>query len=672
VSGQFEVLMMSDDETTTTTTTTSPESAGAETPAEPTNPTGAEPTNAFADLGLRAELVATLDELGYEEPTPIQRQTIPQLLAGHDLVGQAATGTGKTAAFALPILNALDTGGRARPSALILVPTRELAMQVSEAIFKYGRPIGVKVVPIYGGQPIFRQLQALDRGVHVVVGTPGRVIDHIGRGSLPLDHIGTVVLDEADEMLDMGFADDIESILESLPEQRQTLLFSATIPPRINGISKRYLNDPVRIQVGVAESSAARALITHKAYIVQRAHKAAALGRILDIESPTAALVFCRTRTEVDILTETMNGRGYRAEALHGGMDQAQRDRVMGRLRDGTAELLIATDVAARGLDVDTLTHVVNYDVPSAADSYVHRIGRVGRAGRQGVAITLAEPRERRQLTNIERLTKQRITIEQVPSIADLRAKQVELTVTSVREALDASDLHEYREVLETLTAGHDVGEVAMAALKLVHEASGATAEEPEIPDYTERPDRHGRDRDGRGERGQRPPAGNGDTAFVHLAVGRKGGIRPADLVGAIANESGLSGRDIGPIRITEHSSVVGVPTASVDTVIGAMRNAVVRGKTVAVRRYADEPSEGDGRKPYGGGRTSWRPERGPAGGGDRRSFGAPGAKTGRSFAGGQRSDKAAGQPGGKPGGFRAKPAGGQPGGRPRQGGKGH
>ena len=623
----------------------------------------------FADLGLRAELLQALTELGYEEPTPIQRETIPQLLAGHDLVGQAATGTGKTAAFALPILHSLDvSGGRARPAALILVPTRELAMQVSEAIFKYGRTLHVKVVPIYGGQPIFRQLQALDRGVHVVVGTPGRVIDHIGRGSLPLDSVRVVVLDEADEMLDMGFADDIESILDSLPEERQTLLFSATMPPRINGISKRYLKDPVRIQVGVKESSAARALITQKAYIVQRAHKSAALGRILDIESPTAALVFCRTRTEVDVLTETMNGRGYRAEALHGGMDQPQRDRVMGRLRDGTAELLIATDVAARGLDVDTLTHVVNYDVPSAAESYVHRIGRVGRAGRQGVAITLAEPRERRQLSNIERLTKQQIAIEQVPSIADLRAKQVELTVTAVREALGSEDLDEYDEVLDVLLAGHEVREIAMAALKLVHEASGATAEEPEIPDFNERSDRPRRDyndRDG-DRRGRRPPVGGGDTAFIHLAVGRKGGIRPADLVGAIANESGLSGRDIGPIRITEHSSVVGVPTASVDSVIAAMRNAVVRGQQVAVRRYSDEPR---GDRPDRGGRTSWRPEAG--GDRPRQGFGGGGSDRPRSYGDKPSRDYGGGKPGGnfggKPGGKPTRPSG-----RPKQGGKGH
>src|SRR6478735_5816550 len=419
----------------------------------------------FAELGLRPETLAALDDLGYEEPTPIQRETIPLLIAGRDLLGQAATGTGKTAAFALPVLELVDTntGSRAEPVALVLVPTRELAVQVSEAIFKYGRHVGVKVVPIYGGQPIHRQLQQLDRGVHVVVATPGRAIDHIGRGSLPLGDVKVVILDEADEMLDMGFADDLESILDATPSSRQTVMFSATMPSRINSIAKRYQRDPIRIQIGKGDAKAGK-LIRQSAYVVTRAHKPAALGRILDIEAPGAALVFCRTRGEVDQLTETMNGRGYRAEALHGGMDQAQRDRVMGRLRDGTAELLVATDVAARGLDVDTLTHVVNYDVPSAPESYVHRIGRVGRAGREGVAITLAEPRERRQLFNIEKLTKQKIAIERVPTVADLRARQIELTVTAVREALAADDLEDYNEVLNALSGDHNIRTIALAA----------------------------------------------------------------------------------------------------------------------------------------------------------------------------------------------------------------
>ena len=337
---------------------------------------------------------------------------------------------------------------------------------------------------------IFRQLQALDRGVHIVVGTPGRVLDHIGRGSLPLDAIKMVVLDEADEMLDMGFADDIESILDALPHAHQTVLFSATMPPRINAIASRHLKDPVRINVVRGDTKASTGKVRQIAYIVPRAHKPAALGRVLDIESPGAALVFCRTRTEVDELTETMNARGYRAEALHGGMDQAQRDRVMGRLRDGTAELLVATDVAARGLDVDTLTHVVNYDVPSAPESYVHRIGRVGRAGREGVAITLAEPREQRLLANIERLTRKPITIEKVPSVADLRAAQLEQTVEAVRESLSAEDLEEFYPVLHALRSDADARSIALAAVRLYHEAVGNTVDEAEIPEVAQRAER--------------------------------------------------------------------------------------------------------------------------------------------------------------------------------------
>ncbi|HEY2331181.1 MAG TPA: DEAD/DEAH box helicase, partial [Acidimicrobiales bacterium] len=349
--------------------------------AEEPTPTG------FAELGLRPELLTALTELGYEEPTPIQREAIPPVLAGRDLLGQAATGTGKTAAFALPVLQRLGTSTGMAPRALILVPTRELAMQVSEAVHRYGRGLGARVLPVYGGQPIVRQLQALSRGVDIVVATPGRAVDHLNRGSLPLATIESVVLDEADEMLDMGFAEDIETLLGAVTGEHQTVLFSATLPARIGGIARRHLHDPVRIEIGRPVPAAGGGpLVRQTAYMVARSHKAAALGRILDVEGPAAALVFCRTRNEVDELTETLNGRGHRAEALHGGMDQEQRDRVMGRLRGGTADLLVATDVAARGLDVDHLSHVVNYDVPSAPETYVHRIGRIGRAGREGVA----------------------------------------------------------------------------------------------------------------------------------------------------------------------------------------------------------------------------------------------------------------------------------------------
>jgi ATP-dependent RNA helicase DeaD len=543
----------------------------------------------FDELGLRPELLAAVTALGYEEATPIQRDAMPEVLAGHDVLGQAATGTGKTAAFALPALQMID-GPPGAPIALVLVPTRELAVQVSEAIWRYGRDLRAKVVPVYGGQPIGRQLGALRDGVHIVVATPGRAIDHINRGTLALDAVRLVVLDEADEMLDMGFADDIEAILAATPEHRQTVLFSATMPPRIDRIARRYMRDPVRIEVArtAAEADAPR-LITERAYVVTRAHKAAALGRILDVEEPAAAIVFCRTRTEVDELTETLNARGYRAEALHGGMNQEGRDRVMGRLRNGTAELLIATDVAARGLDVDILTHVVNYDVPSAPDAYVHRIGRVGRAGRAGVAITLAEPRELRLLQNIERATKRSVPVEQVPSVAELRARQLAVTTDAVRVAMGAEDLHRFDAVLDELTAVGDVGDVARAALKVAHEARTSEADEVEIPAFVPREQRSARP-----DRGERRPApgkpggrfqGPGPKTRLFINLGRRDRIRPGDLVGAIANESDLTGKDIGPINVADNFSTVDVPAAAADAVIAAIKQTTIRGKRASIRR---------------------------------------------------------------------------------------
>ncbi|MEU7988184.1 DEAD/DEAH box helicase [Streptosporangium canum] len=547
-------------------------------------------TSSFADLTLRPELLQALSGLGYEEPTPIQREAIPSLLEGRDLLGQAATGTGKTAAFALPVLQRMtkDSGG-GEPMALVLVPTRELAVQVSEAFHRYGRELGARVLPIYGGQPIGRQLRALQQGVDIVVATPGRALDHIGRGTLRLDDLEMVVLDEADEMLDMGFAEDIEAILQETPDNRQTVLFSATMPPRINGIARRHLNDPVRIEMGRETTAPGEApLVRQTAYVVPRAHKPAALGRVLDVEAPAAAIVFCRTRDEVDQLTETLNGRGYRAEALHGGMGQEQRDRVMGRLRNGTADLLVATDVAARGLDIEQLTHVVNYDVPSAPESYVHRIGRVGRAGREGVAITLAEPREHRLLKAIERVTKHRIPVEKVPTIADLRARRLELTRAALHESLLEDDLERFRVVVETLTDEFDIMEVALAAVKLAHEASGAADDEHEIPEValrTEREDRGRREPAGRQERRGRPAAGGSGMTRLFVGAGRSSGIRPQDLVGAIAGESRLTGRDIGAIEIADRFSLVEVPDAAADEVIAVLRGSTIKGKKATVRR---------------------------------------------------------------------------------------
>jgi ATP-dependent RNA helicase DeaD len=555
----------------------------------------------FADLGLRPELLTALGTLGYEEPTPIQQEAVPPLTEGRDLLGQAATGTGKTAAFALPILQRMRAGradgdGAGRdPFALVLVPTRELAVQVSEAFHRYGRELGTRVLPVYGGAPIGRQLRALDAGVDVVVATPGRALDHVQRGTLRLGAVATVVLDEADEMLDMGFAEDLDALLAETPEERQTVLFSATMPRRLDALARRHLRDPVRITLARPAAEPGEApKVRQTAFVVPRAAKPAALGRILDVEAPTAAIVFCRTREEVDSLTETLNGRGYRAEALHGGMSQEQRDRVMGRLRSGTTELLVATDVAARGLDIEQLTHVVNYDVPSAPESYVHRIGRVGRAGREGVAITLAEPREHRMLKVIEKVSGATIAIEKVPTVADLRARRLELTRAAVRETLLEDDLDRYRVVVESLADEFDLVEVALAAVKLAAEASAGEDDEEEIPEVSFRPDRaagRGGDRGrreagpGRRDGGRGGRSSGGPVARLFVGAGRSAGVRPQDLVGAIAGETELAGRDVGAIELHQRFSLVEVPESAADDVVRALRATTIKGRKVTVRR---------------------------------------------------------------------------------------
>jgi ATP-dependent RNA helicase DeaD len=570
---------------------------------------------AFADLALRPELVEVLTNLGYEEPTPIQREAIPPLLEGRDLVGQAATGTGKTAAFALPLLHQLPDGPRGKnPTALVLTPTRELAMQVAEAITKYGATLGARVLAVYGGQPITAQLRVLQKGVDIVVATPGRALDHLNRGSLKLDDLTAVVLDEADEMFDMGFADEIEAILAAVPTERQTVLFSATMPPKIDRMSKRHLRNPVRIQIEREKAPAGEApRVTQTGYLVMRPHKPAALARILDMQQPSAAIVFCRTREEVDQLTETLKARSYRAEPLHGGMSQEQRDRVMNRLRNGTADLLIATDVAARGLDVDHLTHVINYNVPPAPESYVHRIGRVGRAGREGVAITLAEPRERRMLEAIERLTGQQIPLAKVPTRADLLASRLVVTRQALVEVLESGDTDGVRAMVEELSATYDPQQVALAATALAHRAA-APADEDDIPEVSSKPVRAVRDdlprtaatrtsstrtaptRDAsatRGpgyQKGERPvrKAAKAGMAKLYIGAGRVAGVRPQDLVGAIAGESHLTGKDIGGIEITERFSLVEVPETEIDTVIKALRSSVIKGRKAIIRRDRD------------------------------------------------------------------------------------
>ena len=430
-------------------------------------------------------IAAAVAALGYEEPTPIQREAIPPFLAGRDLLGQAATGTGKTAAFALPLLQkiASEPGRRGHPSALVLVPTRELAMQVSEAVHLYARTLGIQVAPVYGGAPMFQQIRALERGIDVVVATPGRALDHLRRKTLTLDDLKILVLDEGDEMLDMGFAEDLEAILAATPPTRQTALFSATMPERILSIAKRHLKNPARVTIAREKTTPGKLpRVRQVAYVVPRTQKPAALGRVLEVESPTSAIVFCRTRLEVDELTETLNAHGYRCEALHGGMAQRDRDRVMRQFRAGSADLLVATDVAARGLDIAHVSHVVNYDVPSAPEAYLHRIGRTGRVGRPGVAITFAEPREQRQLRQIEGFTKQKIEIASVPTSLDVRARRFDATRDEIRESLLAGELEDARIVVESLAGEFDVRDIAAAAIKMLHAAAAKGSGKREIP----------------------------------------------------------------------------------------------------------------------------------------------------------------------------------------------
>ncbi|HEX9742799.1 MAG TPA: DEAD/DEAH box helicase [Nitrospiraceae bacterium] len=567
----------------------------------------------FAALGLEASLLATLDALGYEEPTPIQREAVPPLLAGRDLLGQAATGTGKTAAFTLPLLQRIAHGAKQRPAALILVPTRELAIQVGEAVQRYGKELRISVLAVYGGQAIGPQFHALRRGVDVIVATPGRALDHIRRQTLKLAHVQTVVLDEADEMLDMGFAEDLDAILEQTPATKQTALFSATMPQRIKSIAHRHLKNPVEIIIAKEPVKAGAApRVQQTAYVVARPHRGAALARVLDVAGPKSALVFCRTRVEVDEVTAMLNGRGRRAEAIHGGMSQQQRDRVMNAFRSGQTELLVATDVAARGLDIPHVSHVINFDLPSSAEVYVHRIGRTGRAGREGAAITILDPREQRLLRSIELHTKSKVTVAPVPTVADLRMKRLERTTAAVKEIMEAGELEPFKVVAEALAASGGPIEVAAAAMKLIHRAQGGERAEQEIPAQSSRApepyrpmQRSGQNPSGQypGDRqrrlimrpGERPPAGRSvrgagepGMARVYVGAGRDAGMRPGDLVGAIANEAKVNAGVIGAIEIEDRFSIVDVPADMAKEIVEVLSRSRIKGRKVPVRFFRD------------------------------------------------------------------------------------
>jgi ATP-dependent RNA helicase DeaD len=459
-------------------------------------------------------------------------------------------------------------------------------MQVAEAVHRYGRVLGVQVLPIYGGASMGTQIRSLRRGVDVVVATPGRALDHIRRETLHLDAIKVMILDEADEMLDMGFAEDLDAILAATPKKKQTALFSATLPPNIARIARTHLHDPVTIRLDQAVvATDATAKVRQLAYIVPRAHKIAALGRILDVEHPISAIVFCRTRNEVDELSETLTARGYRAAALHGGLSQDQRDTVMRKFRTRKTDLLIATDVAARGLDVQHVSHVVNYDVPVAAEAYVHRIGRTGRAGRSGTAITLAEPREQHLLRNIERVTRQRLTIAPVPTVADLQARRGDVMRASLRETILAGELDAFRRIVAPLAEEFDVLDVAAAALKHADPRPGSVEEEIPVvrarPEPHERPQRRPEGRPtGKSQRGPAP-----HMTPIEIGGGWNVRLTPGDLVGAMANEVGIDPRAIGAIRIDERYSFVEVASDVVDEVIAKLQRVYIKGKRLPVRR---------------------------------------------------------------------------------------
>ena len=550
--------------------------APAEQAAESAEPKRESSGDTFADLGLGAEILQSIEAMGYEEPTPIQVKTIPVMITGADVIAQAQTGSGKTAAFGLPIIEGIDTSVRA-VQALILAPTRELAIQVADALTVLGRHRRVETLPIYGGQPYERQFRGLMRGPHIVVGTPGRVMDHMRRETLSLDSLKYFVLDEADEMLDMGFVEDIEWVLQQAPAERQTALFSATMPPRIADLASRYMRTPERISVVGREMTAPKT--RQYAYEIPRQRKIDALTRILDAEMPTSAMIFCRTKAGVDELGESLLGRSYPVETLHGDLSQAQRDRVMRRFRSGQAEILIATDVAARGLDIKGVSHVVNFDIPESPEAYVHRIGRTGRAGQEGIAITLITPRESRWLRQIERIVRSTIEMKRLPTLADVAAKRRELMLDQLRESLgDEDGFAPYVETIETLIGEeHDAKAIAAAVLKLYAEETGKTADlanaHDDLASFSM-------------PRQQMPmPAGGFGEGPVRLFVnvGRFQGIRPQDIVGAIANEANIPGRAIGQIDIFDNFSFVDVPAQVAEQVIVAIGNSGIKGRSVNV-----------------------------------------------------------------------------------------
>ena len=530
----------------------------------------------FADLQIHHSVLQAVADVGYETPSPIQEATIPAMLAGSDVVGLAQTGTGKTAAFAIPILSKIDTSSRIT-QALVLAPTRELALQVAEAFSRYGAHLRVNVLPIYGGSPYGPQLAGLKRGAQVVVGTPGRVIDHLDKGSLDLTHLDYLVLDEADEMLQMGFAEDVERILEGTPEYKQVALFSATMPPAIRKITSKYLHDPVQVKV---ESRTATADNISQRYIqVSGPRKMDALTRLLEVEPFEAMIVFVRTKQATEEVAEKLRARGFSAAAINGDIPQAVRERTITALKEGKLDILIATDVAARGLDVERISHVLNYDIPHDPESYVHRIGRTGRAGRSGTALLFVTPRERHLLNSIERVTRQKLIEGQLPSVDDVNAQRVEKFRDSITEALASPKIELFRKLIEGYERDHDVPMADIAAALALQSRDGGEflMTEPPPEKRRARTDRAGRD--------DRPPRkrrdARSDLATYRIAVGKRHKVAPGAIVGAIANEGGLHRSDFGHITIKVDHSLVELPAKLSKKTLKALEHTRIQGQLI-------------------------------------------------------------------------------------------
>ncbi len=546
----------------------------------------------FDDLDIAPEVREAISDVGYETPSPIQAATIPPLMAGRDVVGLAQTGTGKTAAFAIPILSRIDASAK-KPQALVLAPTRELALQVSEAFGRYSSHLpGVRVLPIYGGQSYGVQLAGLKRGAQVIVGTPGRVIDHLDRGTLDISELSFLVLDEADEMLTMGFAEDVERILAETPDSKQVALFSATMPSAIRRLAQRYLNDAEEITVKSKTATAQN--ITQRYLQVSHQRKLDALTRFLEVETFDAMIVFVRTKSGTEELAEKLRARGFSAVAINGDMAQAQRERTINQLKNGQIDILVATDVAARGLDVDRISHVVNYDIPHDTESYVHRIGRTGRAGRSGNALLFVSPRERHLLRAIERATRSTLTEIGLPSVDDVNAQRVAKFADSITENLGSDNLDMFRKLVEDYARDNDVTMADIAAALALETRDGGFLMSPDPP-ASERP--------ARAERA--PRGGGGSFATYRIAVGRKHKVNPGAIVGAIANEGGLTRGDFGNISIRDDFSLVELPADLDRDTLERLRHTKIGKNPIDIVKDLGPPGSRGGRR--GGGKSYGR-----------------------------------------------------------------